>query len=170
MDYAGFPVHRNVADASYWLNCLYLHDYSVQLARENLGDELLSFLVNFSAGWLDWLGWATIIDEDQGPGVEPPPLFSCFFLESANLDRNYFDWLSREDYSLWLAIYWLQAYSYWLNNFWLVSAALALLWPWQTTLFLWVPGGFPLGHFAGYNPLLDCCTSSWPVGEPAAVY
>ena len=64
--------------ASYWLNCLSLHDYGVQLYHEDLGDESLSFLFNFSAGWLDRSGGATIIDEDHGPWVVLPPLVSCF--------------------------------------------------------------------------------------------
>ena len=64
--------------ASYWLNCLSLHDYGVQLYHEDLGDESLSFLFNFSAGWLDRSGGATIIDEDQESCAELPPLVSCF--------------------------------------------------------------------------------------------
>jgi hypothetical protein len=64
--------------ASYWLNCLYLHDYGVQPHHEDSGDESLSFLFDFSAGRLDRSGGATIIDEDQESGVELPPLIPCF--------------------------------------------------------------------------------------------
>ncbi len=109
--------------ASYWLNCLSLHDYDVQLYHEDLGDETLSFLFKFLASWLDRSGGATIIDEDHGPWVVLPPLASCSFLESTNLNRNILSWFSREDYSFWLAIKWLHARFYWRKNF---------LWGFQT--------------------------------------
>ena len=90
--------------ASYWLNCLSLHDYSVQLYHEDLGDEPLSFLFNFSAGRLDRSGGAAIIDEERNRAWSYHHWFPVSFLESTNLDRNDFGWLSREEYSFWLAI------------------------------------------------------------------